>query len=84
MSGVSIPPLPGNLGVFPYLCTLVLSLFGVDRETSLAYGLVLQGVVYLPLILLGSLCMLRENGLSSSKPGGEDAAGSPDRGRRPL
>ena len=84
MSGVSIPPLPGNLGVFPYLCTLVLSLFGVDRETSLAYGLVLQGVAYLPLILLGSLCMLRENGLSFSRPGGEDAAGRPGTGRPQL
>lgn len=61
MSGVSVPPLPGNLGVFPYLCVLVLSLFGVNRETSLVYGIVLQIVAYLPLIVLGSASMLWEN-----------------------
>jgi uncharacterized protein (TIRG00374 family) len=61
MSGVSVPPLPGNLGVFPYLCVLVLTLFEVDRETALAYGIVLQMVAYLPLIVLGSLCMLWQN-----------------------
>jgi uncharacterized protein (TIRG00374 family) len=61
MSGVSVPPLPGNLGVFPYLCVLVLSLFGVNRETALVYGIVLQMVAYFPLIVLGSGCMLWEN-----------------------
>jgi uncharacterized protein (TIRG00374 family) len=61
MSGVSVPRLPGNLGVFPYLCQLVLSLFGVSRETGLVYGIVLQVVVNLPLIVLGSASMLWEN-----------------------
>jgi uncharacterized protein (TIRG00374 family) len=61
MSGVAVPPLPGNLGVFPYLCQLVLSLYGVDRETALIYGVTLQMVAYLPLIVLGSACMLWEN-----------------------
>jgi hypothetical protein len=61
MSGVFVPPLPGNLGVFPYLCMLVLSLFGVNRETALVYGFVLQMVVYLPIIVFGSGCMVREN-----------------------
>jgi len=61
MSGVFVPPLPGNLGVFPYLCVLVLSLFGVNRETALVYGFVLQMVVYLPIIVFGSGCMVWEN-----------------------
>lgn len=61
MSGVAIPPLPGNIGVFPYLCQLVLSLFGIDRETALVYGLTLQIVAYLPLIVLGIACLLWEN-----------------------
>ena len=61
MSGVAVPPLPGNLGVFPYLCMLVLSLFGVNRETSLVYGVTLQMVAYLPVLVLGSACMFWEN-----------------------
>jgi uncharacterized membrane protein YbhN (UPF0104 family) len=61
MSGVAVPPLPGNLGVFPYLCMLVLSLFDLSRETSLAYGITLQMVAYLPLIVVGLGCMVWEN-----------------------
>ena len=61
MSGVAVPRLPGNLGVFPYLCQLVLSLFGVGRETAFVYGIVLQLVVNLPLIILGSASLLWEN-----------------------
>lgn len=61
MSGVAVPPLPGNLGVFPYLCQLVLSLFGIHRETGLIFGLVLQAASYLPVIVLGLACLLREN-----------------------
>jgi uncharacterized protein (TIRG00374 family) len=61
MSGVAVPPLPGNLGVYVYLCQLVLSLFGVSRETALAYGITLQVVTYIPLIVIGAACMLWEN-----------------------
>ncbi len=61
MSGVALPPLPGNLGVFVYLCILVLSLFDVNRETALVYGITLQIVAFLPLIAIGMACMLWEN-----------------------
>jgi glycosyltransferase 2 family protein len=61
MSGVAAPRLPGNIGVYAYLCQLVLQLFGVDRETGLALGITLQMVVYLPQILVGSFCMLRKD-----------------------
>jgi glycosyltransferase 2 family protein len=61
LTGVAAPPLPGNVGVFAYLCQLVLSLFGVDRETGLAYGVTLQAAVYLPPILIGSVCLLAQN-----------------------
>jgi len=72
MTGVAVPPLPGTLGVFPYLCQLVLLLFGVDRETGLAYGLTLQVVTYLPLITLGLACLIGHNlsvGNGRHKPG---------------
>jgi uncharacterized protein (TIRG00374 family) len=61
MSGVALPPLPGNMGVFVYLCVLVLSLFDVNRETALAYGITLQLVAFLPLVVIGLACMLWEN-----------------------
>jgi uncharacterized protein (TIRG00374 family) len=61
MSGVAVPPLPGNLGVFVFLCILVLSLFDVNRETALVYGITLQVVAYLPLIVLGLACLAWEN-----------------------
>jgi uncharacterized protein (TIRG00374 family) len=61
MSGAAAPPLPGNLGVFVYLCMLVLQLFGVNREVALVYGITLQVVVYLPVITLGLACMVWRN-----------------------
>jgi hypothetical protein len=62
MSGIVIPTLPGNLGVFPYLSMLVLSLFGVERAEGVAFGLALHGVVYLPLLVLGGLALLHRGG----------------------
>jgi len=61
MTGVAAPPLPGTLGVFPFLCQLVLSLFGVDREAGLAYGLMLQAVTFLPLVMVGLACLIGHN-----------------------
>jgi uncharacterized protein (TIRG00374 family) len=68
MTGVAVPPLPGNLGVFPYLCQLVLSLFGVHRETGLVFGFALQAATYLPVMVLGLACLLRENAALRRSP----------------
>jgi N-acetylglucosaminyldiphosphoundecaprenol N-acetyl-beta-D-mannosaminyltransferase len=86
MSGVAVPPLPGSLGVFPYLCVLVLSLFDVSRERSLAYGLALQAVAYAPLILLGTVSLLRQHWRArrSPSPPGEAGRGTlPEAGSNP-
>ena len=61
ISGVAVPPLPGNLGVFAYLCQLVLVIFGVERETALAFGVTLQAIVFIPQVILGLICLLRDN-----------------------
>jgi uncharacterized protein (TIRG00374 family) len=74
MSGVAVPPLPGNLGVFVFLCILVLSLFDVSRETALVYGITLQLVAYLPLILLGLACLAWENWHLRRSPSGSRPA----------
>lgn len=81
MSGVALPPLPGNLGVFVYLCILVLSLFAVNRETALIYGITLQIVAFLPLIAIGLVCMFWENWhVKRPKSGLDQESKQPDYG----
>jgi hypothetical protein len=57
MSAIAVPRLPGSQGVLVYLCALVLSLFGVSGETALLYGITLQAVVHVPVLVLGSIGM---------------------------
>jgi uncharacterized membrane protein YbhN (UPF0104 family) len=51
--GISLPSLPGRLGVFEYVCILALQSFGIDPEIGLSYGILLHVVVYLPIIVAG-------------------------------
>ncbi len=56
----NIPPSsPGKVGIFEYAVILALSLFAVDKNQALSYGLVLHAVTYLPKILLGMLYFAR-------------------------
>jgi uncharacterized protein (TIRG00374 family) len=50
--GVAVPSMPGRVGVFEGLCIVVLALYGVDRDSAFAVGLVLHAVVFVPPILL--------------------------------
>jgi uncharacterized protein (TIRG00374 family) len=52
-AGISIPSLPGRIGIFEYICILALGVFGVDRSVAFSYGILLHVVVYFPIILLG-------------------------------
>jgi len=54
-AGISIPALPGSIGVFEYICVLTLGYYGIDEATALSYGILLHAVVYLPLIIGGLL-----------------------------
>jgi uncharacterized membrane protein YbhN (UPF0104 family) len=58
--GISLPSLPGRVGVFEYVCILALQGYGIDPATALSYGILLHVVVYIPLIAAGlpSLWML--------------------------
>jgi glycosyltransferase 2 family protein len=58
---VPLPTSPGRLGVFHYLCVVVLGLYGVERDVALAYGLVLHVLVYLPTAVGGPLLLWLEN-----------------------
>lgn len=53
----AIPAGPGQVGVFHYLAVVSLSLFGVDKEAALGYGILLHLVIYLPLTLMGIAAM---------------------------
>ena len=55
--GNTIVSVPGNLGVFHYVTILVLSTYGVERGTAVAYAIVLYAVALLPKIALGVLIM---------------------------
>jgi uncharacterized protein (TIRG00374 family) len=45
---------PGNLGVFHYLTVLVLTARSVDRDTALAYAIVLYAITLVPKVVLGA------------------------------
>jgi uncharacterized protein (TIRG00374 family) len=51
--GITLPSVPGRIGVFEYLCILSLAVFGVARSPALTYGLLLHMVVLVPTTLAG-------------------------------
>ncbi len=50
---VSLPGVPGRVGAFQYACILALGLFGVAETPAFSYGVLLQAVAVLPIILGG-------------------------------
>jgi uncharacterized protein (TIRG00374 family) len=59
--GMSIPSVPGKIGIFEYTVILALSMFGVDEGTALSFGLMLHVGAYLPKIILGFVFMASLN-----------------------
>jgi len=51
--GITVPSVPGRIGIFEYLCILALAVFGVARAPALTYGIILHGVVLIPTTLAG-------------------------------
>lgn len=58
--GISVPSIPGKLGVFQYLVILALIPFGVEKDQALAYSLILYLVGFGPHIVFGALFGMRE------------------------
>jgi uncharacterized protein (TIRG00374 family) len=56
--GISLPSLPGTIGVFEYVCVVVLALFAVERSTALSYGILLHAIVMIPSTVAGILMLL--------------------------
>jgi len=59
--GIRVPSSLGGIGVFQYLCILVLSVFSVDRNLALSYGFLLHFIVFVPGSILGAFYLWREN-----------------------
>jgi glycosyltransferase 2 family protein len=51
--GTAVPSSPGSIGVFQYLVVLALSVFGLDKNISFGYSMVLYLVIFVPIALLG-------------------------------
>jgi uncharacterized membrane protein YbhN (UPF0104 family) len=51
--GIVAAASPGAIGVFEYICILTLTYWGVERTLALSVGLLLHGLVYLPLLVGG-------------------------------
>jgi len=51
-AGVSVPTVPGRIGIFQYLCILALGLFNIDAGSGLSYGILLQAIIFVPTTLL--------------------------------
>ena len=52
-AGISLPAIPGTIGLFEYICVLALSVFGVDQALALSFGLLLHAIVLVPTTLAG-------------------------------
>ncbi len=56
--GISLPSLPGTIGVFEYVCVVVLGLFAVERGPALSYGILLHALVMIPPTIAALLFLL--------------------------
>jgi uncharacterized protein (TIRG00374 family) len=53
--GITLPSMPGRIGVFEYLCVLTLALYGVDQSVALSYGILLHAITLVPTTLGGAI-----------------------------
>jgi uncharacterized membrane protein YbhN (UPF0104 family) len=56
--GITLPSIPGRVGIFEYICVLALAVFSIERHKALGYGFLLHGVVFLPTTLISLLLFI--------------------------
>ena len=56
--GISLPSVPGRIGIFEYICVLALAVFGVPQAAAFVYGVLLHSIVFLPSTLAGLISMV--------------------------
>ena len=62
-----LPTPPGLLGVVQYICVLILPFNGADPTAAFAYGLLLNGVLVIPLVMCGVMAWLYVVGRSPAR-----------------
>lgn len=55
--GMAVPSTPGGIGVYEAAVVFALGLFGVDKESALAAGLVMHMAQFIPVTLAGTLVL---------------------------
>lgn len=55
-----LPLTPANVGVFQIAFVLALSLYGIDKSSSVAVGTIFQGALVLPVVVVGLAALLWE------------------------
>jgi len=58
---VMVPAAPGYVGTYHAACVYGLLALGVPRETALSVAIVIHGVGFFPVIVVGLCCLWREN-----------------------
>lgn len=53
LTGINIISVPGQIGIFQYLCILSLGVFGIDQVSALSFGIVLHLLILTPMVLAG-------------------------------
>ncbi len=66
-AGLSLPGLPGKIGVFEYACILVMEFLGFSQSYGLSYGILLHTVVYGPVIVFGLMSIVYLQAKSPSR-----------------
>ena len=51
--GVTLPSLPGGIGLFEYVVIAGLGLFGIDAGVAFLYGIMLHLLILLPMLIIG-------------------------------
>jgi uncharacterized protein (TIRG00374 family) len=57
--GIALPSLPASVGVYEGTVVLALSVFGVDREAALSYGVLMHLIDFLPPVAMTLWLVLR-------------------------
>jgi glycosyltransferase 2 family protein len=57
-AGISIPSIPMKIGLFEYICVLILEIYGVSQVSSLSYGILLHLLVLLPILGSGLIFLV--------------------------
>lgn len=56
--GISIPSLPGKIGIFEAICVIVLKSYNISHNEALGFAILLHIIVYLPAMLVGLVVLL--------------------------